>query len=288
MTALLIARYTLLEALRRRVLLALVVLSLAYLGLFALGFWLLHREVAQEASRSSGAGGQAALPMFSAVMALLGFYALSFLASLMAIFAAAGAIAGEVESGVIHAVLARPLRRRDVVLGKWIGQAVLLSVYVAVMTAGMVAASQIAAGYSPPYPFQAAAFIAWSALILLSLGTLGGTFLPTLANGVAAFLLFGLSRVAGFIEAIGQFVKSDAMVNLGIGVSLAIPNDVLWQAASYYRQPQTLILAQSASPGTIIPFASSTPPTTSMLLWSAGYIVAALIGAIAIFGRRDL
>ncbi|MBI2955250.1 MAG: ABC transporter permease subunit [Chloroflexi bacterium] len=287
MVILIVARYTLLEAMRRRVLLAMVVLSLAYLGLFALGLSLLYQEVAKEAGGAT-VGAANALLMFSALMTLLGFYAFSFLASLLALFAAAGALAGEVESGVIHAVLAKPVRRSDVVLGKWLGQTVIIAVYVAAMTAGMVAASQIAAGYAPPDPVLAAIFIMWSSLILLSLGTLGGTFLPTLANGVAVFLLFGLSRVGGLIESLGQMVRSAQMVDVGIGVSLLIPNDVLWQAASYYLQPTAMILAQNASSGAVIPFASATPPTTAMLLWSAGYVAAALVGAVLIFRHRDL
>lgn len=287
MKALLIARYTLLEALRRRLLLAIVILSVAYLGLFALGFSLLHQEVARSMSpgdRSSTTG----LVAFSAFMTLMGFYALSFLSSLMALFASAGAISGEVDSGLLHAVLAKPISRRDIVLGKWIGQAGLITVYVTVMTAGMVLASQVAAGYSPPDAVLAAIYMIWSALILLSLGTLGGTFLPTLTNGVAVFLLFGLSRVAAIIEWMGGLVKSEAMVDVGIVVSLVMPSDALWQAASFYLLPQAIIIAMSASPTPAMPFASFSPPTTSMLMWSAGYVVAAVVGAIAIFNRRDL
>lgn len=287
MKALLIARYTLLEAMRRRLLVALVILSLAYLGLFALGFSLLYRTVAGQMV-DGGEGYQRASTLFSALMTLLGFYALSFLTSLLAVFASAGAISAEVESGLIHAVLANPIQRRDVIIGKWMGQATVIVVYVAAMTAGMVLASQIAAGYSPPEPLLAGAFMVWSALILLSLGTLGSTFLPTLANGVAVFLLFGLSRVAGFIETIGQLVKSDAMVNLAIAVSLAIPADTLWQAASYYLQPRAMIMAQNVSQGAVIPFASATPPTIPMLMWSASYVLVAILGAILIFNHRDL
>ena len=287
MIALLIARFTLLEALRRRVLLVIVLLSVAYLGLFTLGFSMLHQEVIKRAGDAPAPQANA-MQMFSAIMTLLGFYALSFLASLMALFASAGAISGEVESGVIQAVLAKPVRRRDVVLGKWLGQALVITIYVVAMTGGMVAGSQIAAGYTPPQPALAAAFMIWSTLILLTLGTLGSTFLSTLTNGVAVFLLFGLSRVGGLIEFFGQLVRSNSMVDVGIIVSLIIPNDVLWQAASYYLQPQAMILAQNVTPGAVLPFASATPPSTAMLIWSAGYVLVALIGAILIFGRRDL
>ena len=287
MKTLLIARYTILEALRRRVLLAIFILSIAYLALFALGFWLLHRAIVEQAARVSPNGGNG-LVIFTAGMTLLGFYSLGFLSSLMAVFASAGAISGEVESGLLHAVLAKPIRRRDIVLGKWLGQAVVITIYVCAMTAGMVGASQVAAGYSPPHPILAAAFMTWSALILLALGILGGTFMPTLANGIAVFLLFGLSRGASFIEVVGHLVRSDAMVNLAIAVSLLIPSDALWEAASYYLQPTVLIMAQNLSSGNIMPFASSTPPTTAMLMWSAGYMLVMLVTAIFIFARRDL
>jgi ABC-type transport system involved in multi-copper enzyme maturation permease subunit len=287
MMALLIARYTLLEALRRRLLLAILILSIAYLGLFALGFSLLHQEVVRETSRSNPSGNTELIG-FSAFMTVMGFYALSFLSSLMALFASAGAISGEVDSGLLHAVLAKPISRRDIVLGKYFGQASLIIVYVSMMTAGMVLASRIAAGYTPPDPVRAAVFMIWSALILLSLGTLGGTFLPALTNGVAVFLLFGLSRVAAVIEWIGQMAKIDTMVNVGITVSLLMPSDALWQAASYYLLPQAIIAMMTASPTSGMPFASALPPTIAMLAWSAGYVVMAVIAGILVFNRRDL
>lgn len=282
-----IARFTVLEAARRRLLLAAALLSLAFLALFAVGFWFLHDRIAEQMARS-GPGARASLGLFAAVMTLLGFYVVNFLAALLALFTSVGTISGEIESGTLHSIVPKPLRRSDVVLGKFVGYALLLGVYVGAMGAGLLLIVGTIAGYSPPDPARALGLMLWEAWLLLALSLLGGSALPTLANGVAVFLLFGLAWIGGLIEAIGGALQSDAMVNLGIATSLLVPNDALWRAASYYLQPVALLAAQSAGPGAGIPFVSSTPPAPAMLLWSAGYLLAALVGAVALFGRRDL
>jgi hypothetical protein len=77
------------------------------------------------------------------------------------------------------------------------------------------------------------------------------------------------------------------MRNLGIAVSLFVPSDALWRGASYYAQSSLVLVLQSAGQNGI-PFASWDPPVTSFVLWSIGYVLLCLLGAIAAFRRRDL
>jgi Cu-processing system permease protein len=131
------------------------------------------------------------------------------------------------------------------------------------------------------------ALMALASVVLLTLGLFGSTQLPTLANGVVVFSLFGLAWLAGIIEFVGNVLSNQAMVNLGIAVSLLVPSDALWRAASYYLQsPAVLALAGPAGGG--IPFASNTPPSVPFVVWTLLYPLVFLLAAIFTFSRRDL
>jgi hypothetical protein len=77
-------------------------------------------------------------------------------------------------------------------------------------------------------------------LVVLTLSILGGTRLSTLTNAVVIFMLYGLAFIAGWIEQIGSFLRSEAAVNIGIIISLLIPSEAMWKRAAYLMQPSFL------------------------------------------------
>jgi hypothetical protein len=146
--------------------------------------------------------------------------------------------------------------------------------------------ARLIAGFEAPAPAVVIGLMILSALLLLTLSLLGSTLLPTLANGVVVFSLFGLAWLAGVIEFIGGTLSNQAMVNLGIAVSLLVPSDGLWRAASFFVQPPALL---ALSPGRLAsPFTAVAPPTAPFLWWSAAYVVVCLLAAVRAFARRDL
>jgi ABC-type transport system involved in multi-copper enzyme maturation permease subunit len=108
---LIIARLTLLEALRRRLLWALGVLTITVVALTAWGFALLVANARERAVPS--------LELVVAVSQLLILVAFmfSFVLAMTAAFLGAPAIAADLESGVLQAVAARPIRRAEILLG---------------------------------------------------------------------------------------------------------------------------------------------------------------------------
>jgi ABC-type transport system involved in multi-copper enzyme maturation permease subunit len=280
-STLVVARWTVTEAVSRRLVLAAVLLSAAFVGLFALAFSILYGRA------EADVGEGPTFPVFAAtLLTVLGLYAVQFLAAFLALLLSAGAISGEVESGTLHAVLARPLGRGQYLLGRWIASVALLTVYVVVMAGSLLLVARLVAGYQPVDPVRAVALLVLETVLLLTAGLLGSTFLPTLANAVVLFSLFGLAWLAGIVEFIGQTVANQTLSNLGIAVSLVFPSDAVWRAASYYLQPPAF-LGEAVTRGGI-PFAALTPPTTALLLWSLAYPVATLLLALRTFARRDL
>jgi ABC-type transport system involved in multi-copper enzyme maturation permease subunit len=282
--ALVIARFTLQEAVSRRLILAGALLSLAFLGLFALGFGLIYQNDSELSGPLSDAQTRA---VFGTVMTVLGLYAVYFLAGFLALFVSVGAVSGEVDSGALHAVLAHPIRRAEFIVGRWLAYAALIVLYTGTMAGLLLLSVRLIAGYSVPDPTRATALIAFTGLVLLTLSLLGSTLFSTLANGVVVFTVFGLAWLGGLIEFIGGAIQNETMLNTGTAVSLLIPSDALWRGASYYVQ-SPLFLATIGTADTGIPFASTTPPVSPLILWAAAYVLACLGGAVYSFSRRDL
>ena len=68
----------------------------------------------------------------------------------MAALLGADTLASEINSGTIQTIVAKPIRRSNVVLGKWPGFAGLLGLYLVLMTGGTVLSVWAQSGYIPP------------------------------------------------------------------------------------------------------------------------------------------
>jgi ABC-type transport system involved in multi-copper enzyme maturation permease subunit len=281
--ALTIARFTVQEAISRRLVLAATILSLLFVGLYALGFSFVFTNAPPFARGNPTTTDTATA---GTILTVLGLYAVHFLSSFVALFLTVGAISSEIDSGTLHAVLARPIRRADVVLGRWLAYAGMIALYVAAMGGSILGLAWLISGYQAFDTLRALGLMALGAILLLTVSLLGSTLFSTLANGVIAFTLFGLAWLGGIVEYTGGVVQNAAMVNLGIVISLLVPSDAVWKAASFYAQ-SPLFLALGGTRGQI-PFIGSAPPTTPMMLWACGYLVVFLLLAVRAFSRRDL
>src|SRR5215216_6590782 len=156
-----IARFTLLEAVSRRLVLAGVLISLGYLGLFTLGF---HFAYDRALETSVSLEARLSLGIAFAMLTLFGVYVVNYLASFLALFLSVGAISAEIDAGTLHAVLARPLERADYVLGRWLGYAILIAAYVVAMTVLVLLVARLIAGYEVPDPSRALALMLLEAI----------------------------------------------------------------------------------------------------------------------------
>ncbi|MFQ5343403.1 MAG: ABC transporter permease [Anaerolineae bacterium] len=277
MSMLTITRLTFLEARQRRLLWAVALMGLAFLALFALGFFFVHREI-------SRASGNDISDLFEATdfFLLAGLYVVNFLMIMLAVLTSVDTIAGEIMSGTIHTVVSKPLRRWDVVLGKWLGLAGMLSVFTILMSLGMIAIVWLIARYTPPNPVQGIALMVVEGLVLLTLSILGGARLSTLTNGVVVFMLYGLAFIAGWIEQIGAMLHNETAVNIGIVISLLMPSEAMWKRAAYLMEPSFLRALG------IHPFAAVSAPSNVMVAYTLLYVAIALTGAVYLFQKRDL
>jgi ABC-type transport system involved in multi-copper enzyme maturation permease subunit len=154
------------------------------------------------------------------------------------------------------------------------------------MAAFLLLLARLIAGYAAPDAPRAVALMMLGSVLLLTVSLFGSTLLSTLANGVVVFSLFGLAWLAGMIELVGTALRNEGAMNLGIAISLLVPNDAIWRGASYYLQAPAFLAATASRVG--IPFAATTPPTTALVVWALAYPLVFLAAAVLAFSHRDL
>jgi len=282
-----ITRLTLREAARRKVLWGLLILGILFLALYLVGMSLIASEVRQSAFQARALqriGGVNAIYNSFAMMAL---YAANFLTVMIAVLISIDTLAGEIGSGTIQSIAVKPLRRREIVLGKWLGFAILLGVCSLFLIGGVLLITLLVTGYLPPNPASGLILMFLEALVFLSVSLLGGTRLSTLANGVIGFGLFGMAFIGAFIEQIGGVMQQfgnaggETAANIGKIVALVMPSEVLWRRA-VADMAEGLV-----NPVKMMTLGSSTPDQG--VVWYALLYAAVLLGlAILSFQRRDL
>ena len=296
MNLLVVARWTVLEARRRRLLLAGVVLSIAFVVVFALAFSLLYHSqernlLGAQAGDSGPVSPREQLLVLSTILVVLGLYGVQFLAALLGLFLGVASVSPEVDSGALHAVLARPISRLDYLLGRFLALAGMLTVYVVVMSGSLLLTARVVAGYEAGDATRAVGLMILEVLVLLAVSVLGSSVLPTLTNGVIMLALFGLAWLGGIVGFIGSIPPgNELLANLGTAVGLLLPADAVWRGASYHVLPSGLLIASSVAGGADLelPFGSTTPIAPALLAWAVAYPTLCLGLAVACFRRRDL
>jgi len=262
------------EAWRRRMVLIALVLSVLFLAIFGIGFSLIDRSLPARMSEVQRRFNYN-------ILLMAGLYVTHFLTIMLAIFASVDTVSGEIASHTIQAIVTKPVRRWQVLLGKWLGYAAMISLYLGLLAGGILVVVYLLVGYRPPNALAGVGLLILEALVLLSLSLLGGTRLSTLTNGVLLFMLYGVAFIGAWVEQIGSFLQSRAAVNIGIITSLVLPVEALWRRAAYLMQPPIL----SSIPS---PFSGTSPPSTAMVIYALAYVAIALLLAMRSFNRRDL
>ena len=280
-TVLTVAALTVKEASRRRVLLALAALTVALLALSAFGFSRINAELG---TLTSGEGRLVAAQVLNLVM-----FGLSLIAALGTAFLAGPTLAGEIESGMALAVLARPVRRSAVLVGKWLGLVAFGSGFVAVAGFAQFLVVWFTVGYWPPQPVAGLALLAGQTTVLLTLGLLLSTAVSPMASGIVAVGLFGATWIAGVVGGVGKALDNAGVAQVGTVSRMVLPTDGLWRGAMHaFQDPAAL--AQFGGPAVQggFPFLSEAPLTTTYLAW-VGLWVALVLGLTSVaLLRRDL
>lgn len=272
-----IARLTIREAQRRRLLWVALLMGIAFLLLFGVGFHFIRLDIERHVPSPDD------LTLVSVLLLTAGLYAVNLLTNVVAVLVSVTTISGEIESHTIDAIVTKPFPRWQVVAGKWLGYAVLVLLYLALLVGGLMLIVYLRSGYYMENIGRGVAMMALAALLVLTVSIAGGTRLSTIANGVLTFMLFGIAFLGGLMEQVGTLLRNQAAVNAGIISSLIMPADALWKKAlSFFQQGGT------QNPFELGPFTAITEPSTLMVVYAVLYLIALLALALWSFSRRDL
>jgi ABC-type transport system involved in multi-copper enzyme maturation permease subunit len=279
-----LARMTFHEAIRRRIVLTGLVLGICFLIIFSFGFHMIYDAASKQAETTRE--GQMALRVIKSeginALTLAGLYAVTFLSLAMGALLGADTLAGEIISGTIQTIVTKPIRRSDVVLGKWLGFGLLLALYSLLMSGGTLLSVFVQSGYTPPHVLTGVALIYFESLLVMTISLAFSSILPGLATGGVVFGLYGLAFIGGWIEQFGAVLQNPTAVKVGIIASLIIPSEALWHRAAFEMQtPLSSVLGMS-------PFGTISVPSPLMVAYAALYLVVALAAAINTFQHRDL
>jgi ABC-type transport system involved in multi-copper enzyme maturation permease subunit len=282
---LVIAGLTLREIVRRRVLWVLAALAIASVLLVG---WGTDRLV--EEARAEGANDIAIRIAVSQVLIFIAFM-FSFVLAMSAAFLAAPAIASDVETGTIAAMLARPLRRAELVAGRWLGLSIVIAAYAVLSGLLAIGVVRLASGHLPPEPLTAVTFLGMQSIAVLTLALALGTRLPGMAAGAITVVLFGLGWFAGVLGNLATVLDAETLA-IGSGwLRILIPTDVLWRGVIYGLEPPLVLLLASGEFSQAMeasPFYASAPPPIGLVLWSIAWVALVLGLGIALFRRREL
>ncbi len=281
-----IVRLTLFEALRRRTLWALVGLTAAIVVLTGLGFEYLVTQARGHGTR------ELQLQVGVSQVLILCAFMFGFILATTAAFLAAPAIAGDIESGVLLAMLARPLGRGTFVVGRWLGLAIVVGSYGAAAGLLEIGAMKLASGYGPPDPVGAVGGLAAQAVIVLSVTLLLSSRLPAIASGAIAVVLFGLAWGVGVLGGVGAALGVGSLETVSSLARVVFPSDGLWRAAIFALEPPVVIAAIGAGRSAEIlqanPFFAASGPSPAYLGWCLAW-VAGIVGLTVLsFARREL
>ncbi len=276
-TVLTVAILTLQEAVRRRVLRAVVTMTVLLLVLSAWGF---HRLDAEFGTFTTGEARIAASTVLNLVM-----FGLSLIAALGTAFLAGPTLAGELESGIALAVMTRPVRRWAVLFGKWLGLVAFGSGFVAVAGLGQLLIVKATVDYWPPEPAAGLALLAGQTTVLLTLSLLLSTVISPMASGIVAVGLFGATWIAGVVGMVGEAFGNEGVTRVGTVSRMLLPTDGLWRGAMHAFQHPGLSQFPAFEDS---PFLSMAPLTATYLAWAALWVALVLGLAALAFQRRDL
>jgi Cu-processing system permease protein len=282
--ALAIAAYALRESTRRRVFVVVLLLTAAFLALYAVG-----TEAAFDSVDAQAAG--AVLDVNDQILTgstLLGLamFTTLFLGCVLAVFLTLGAVRGDAERGLLQPLVVRPLGRTALLAGRFAAAAGVCALYVAAVYTAAMVITGVAGGWWPADPVGPGLGLAAGVVLIAAMSLLGSIFLSATANGIAVFMAFGAGLAAGLLGQIGDALNVDTLRNVAEVASWALPFEALYQGGL-----NSLTEGVGGNTALIVqlgPFGGAQEGGPLLWPWSAAYLLLLAAAARAAFARRDL
>ena len=289
-----IAGYALREALRRKVFVVVLLLTVAFLALYAFGTVQIFQEVEEIVPGEAGGDGEFAdggLPVdervaVGATLLGLSMFGTLFLATVLAIFLTLGVVRGDAERGLLQPLVVRPVGRATLILSRYLAAVAVCAPYALAVYACAAVITRAAGGWSPDRLVTPGLELAGAVAIVAAISLLGSVFLSATANGIAVFMVFGAGLVAGLLGQIGEALNSDTLRSIADTSAWILPFEALYQDALNRLTADTVGLTEFVVQ--LGPFGGAQAGGSFLVPWTLAYVAVIGLAAIGGFRRRDL
>jgi ABC-type transport system involved in multi-copper enzyme maturation permease subunit len=280
------AKLTIWEASRRKLLIALVALTL----IIIIGTTFLMSRLWTIPADHGRPPSEVEVRLIASQLLVVITFMFAAVLALSSVMVAAPSISADVESGLALSMLSRPVRRADLVIGKWLGLAVLVVIYAGGAGALELIGVDLTTGYVPPHPVALLAYVAGMGIILLTLALFVSTRLSGMTGGIIGLAAYFIAWVGGILGGVGVALNNDSLRHAGTVISLLVPTDQLWRGAVYSMEPAS-ILATARAAGRALagnPFLVMDPPPYAFLAWTVVWVLSLLALTIWSFRVREV
>jgi ABC-type transport system involved in multi-copper enzyme maturation permease subunit len=214
----------------------------------------------------------------------LGLSAVALFGLFIAVFIGIGLVSKEVERRSIYALIAKPVRREELVLGKYAGLVLTLAVNVAIMVSvwylvlGYMAWTETEAlkkaweaPAADPYLLQAVLLIFVELMLVTAIALFFSTFAGPLVSAALTFGLYIAGHFSADLKNLGVIVKSNGAAYLGTTLYYLLPNLATFDIKA------DVVHAHPVPAGYL----------AMSVAYGLTYIAALLVAAMFIFSRRD-
>jgi Cu-processing system permease protein len=280
-----IAFATIRECARRRVFGVVLVLTLAFLVLYALGNSVVF-DHALKGRTGSGAASVDLRTLAGSTLLGLAMFATLFLGAIVAVFLTMNVVRGDAELGLLQPVIVRPAGREAFIAGRFAAAAVVCTAYNLTVYLASVAITGLIGGWWPDSVLIPGIALAGAAVVVASLSLLGSVHLPTVSNGIAILMLFGGGLVAGLMGQIGYALNSGMLQRISKVTAWALPFEALYQAGLHALTSRTYGVT-----GVVVhlgPLGGAQAAGIGLVAWTIAYLAAAVAAAIVSLRHRDM
>jgi Cu-processing system permease protein len=225
---LVIARLALQEAVRRRVLAVVAVLTLASGALYVVGCVSLQHQLVKVSSFSQGGKLE---PIVPATLLGLASFGTLFLGSVLAVFLTAGAVRGDVDRGLVQPLVVRPVGRGIYLAGRALAATTVSGGYVLTVSALATLTTKLVFTSLPPAAWRVIPPLVVAVAVVTMLTLLVSCLLSTVATGISVLMAYGAGLIAGLLGEIARSFSATTLTRIADGVSYLLPFEALYRDA---------------------------------------------------------
>jgi ABC-type transport system involved in multi-copper enzyme maturation permease subunit len=195
-------------------------------------------------------------------------------------------VRGDAESGLLQTLVVRPIRRRTILLGRFVGASILCGTYILIVYLVTVLITGLIGGWWP-HPFLLPGLaLAGGVVVITATSILGSVYLTAIPNGIVVLMLYLGGLLGGLLKQIGDALNLPNLSSTGKIIGYVLPFEALYQAGlNWLTSGVTGIARVIVQLG---PFGGA--EAGGLLTWAYSAAYVSVLGAVAIWGfnRRDL